>query len=348
MSIKKIRLETFRSYPRATFNFANKANLIVGRNGAGKTNLLEAIYLLASARSFRGKDVDMIRTGSQGYSVEGQTSASRLQVSFSAGKKILKLNQKAAQPDRFVGRLPAVLFEPKSVNIVAGAPEDRRRFLNRLLAAVDSKYLRVLINYRRVVRQRNALLRQRPADLAAQIFGWDIKLVELASYIYSSRQQLLQRLTSGASSMYEDIANSRNIIQLTYSYQSPGDYTESLMKALQANLGRDSALGHTSVGPHRDDVIISFDELLVTSVASRGEQRTLTLALKIMELMYLEEMTKQKPLVLLDDVFSELDGARRRALTGFLEDYQTFITTTDADVVAHNFAQKCNIIPVSK
>lgn len=336
MPLIDVKLENFRSYEKAHYRLGHQTVLIVGLNGSGKTNMLEAIYLLASARSFRGTDKDMVRHGSSWYSVTGKNENQTFQVAFVGGNKTLKLNHKSARPERFVGRLPAILFEPSNINIVSGAPEERRRFLNRLLAAVDAKYLRALINYKRVLRQRNALLRQKPTDIKDQIFGWDIKLVEQAGYIFNSRQQLLKTFNQKISQAYRQISESSRTISLKLMPVAGQDYSHSLLAALQASLSRDLVLGHTTVGPHRDDVVISFDGQPVATEASRGEQRTLTLALKLLELDYLEGIVKQKPLILLDDVFSELDIKRRGYLLSHLQDYQTIITATDLKGISGN------------
>lgn len=329
MALKTLKLTNFRSYKQAEFRFSAGTNLVVGRNGSGKTNLLESVYVLSSARSFRGHDQDMVSYGAEGYLVDGQSGKDRLQVAFSGGKKQLRLNRKIAKPDKFVGRLPAVLFEPASTNIVAGPPEERRRFLNRLLAAIDKRYLRALITYKRIIRQRNALLRQRPPGLRDQLFGWDIKLVEQAGYIYQARHQLLLEFNAKVNEAYQAIAKTSSNITLSATPAGGPNYQEGLLSLLNQNLERDLALGHTTAGPHRDDVFIGFDEQLVTTIASRGEQRTLTLALKLLELEHIEQTTGNRPLVLLDDVFSELDSHRRQHLLERVKGYQTIITATE-------------------
>jgi DNA replication and repair protein RecF len=203
-------------------------------------------------------------------------------------------------------------------------------------------------HYRRVLAQRNALLKKNPRSLREQLFVWNLRLSELGGRIARERHLLTGRFAERINDLYGNLAGQSNEIALTYTTQFPIDsYETAMLHKLEESIDLDVLRGFTAAGPHRDDLQVSMDGHEASETASRGETRTLVLALKIMELQLLEELRGVKPLLLLDDVFSELDGRRRRALTGFVSDYQTFITTTDADVVLHHFANS-TIIPLSK
>jgi DNA replication and repair protein RecF len=199
-----------------------------------------------------------------------------------------------------------------------------------------------------VLTQRNALLKRGSHVAGPQIFVWNLRLSELAGRIVQERQTLLERINGVAGEMYSQLARRDSAVRVEYATSLPIDtYETALLRKLEQNLERDCILGYTTAGPHREDIGIELNGHVLQETASRGETRTIILALKIIELQLLEEARGSAPLLLLDDVFSELDGARRQALTAFLSRYQTFITTTDADVVVQHFMDECTIIPIS-
>jgi len=218
---------------------------------------------------------------------------------------------------------------------VAGPPEGRRKYLDFILCQTDRGYLKTLQAYRRVLRQRNALLEGlEMGALRQQIFAWDVKLAELALEIYQRRQDLLKVLNDALPHLYRDIAGQPIALSLEYLPSVAGpSYGDAFMGALEHNLMRDLGAGFTTIGPHREDFKVHFKNNDITAVASRGETRTVVLALKLAEVVYSEDKTGVKPILLLDDVFSELDRDRRGYLIERLHDHQTIITTTDADAV---------------
>jgi DNA replication and repair protein RecF len=214
----------------------------------------------------------------------------------------------------------------------------RRTFLDDLLEQAVPGYGATRKHYRRVLTHRNVLLKRQPRDLADQLFVWNLRLSELGGKIVKERQQLVARFAARMSDLYTALAAKPHDVTLTYAMQFAGhDYETSLLKKLEASTDVDVQRGFTAYGPHRDDITIAIDGHVASESASRGETRTVVLALKVLELQLLEQIRGMRPLLLLDDVFSELDAQRRQALTTFVADYQTFITTTDADVVAHHF-----------
>ncbi len=337
--IRELELTNFRSYGAARFDLHADVTLVVGPNASGKTNLLEALYVLAVTKSFRAKDRDLVRHQQDHFRVVGRSESLEyaLGVSVADGSLRKRITHDSAPQTLVghVGQLQVTLFEPTDLELVAGPPEGRRRYLDFLLSQTDRGYLKTLQAYRRVLRQRNALLEgSEPGLVRHQIFVWDVKLAELAVEIYRQRRQLLERLNATLPSLYGDIAGVPVAVDLEYMPSLPAHtYEEGFLAALEQNLVRDLGAGFTTIGPHREDFRVHFKNNDITAVASRGEVRTVVLALKLAELDYGEAMTGQRSLLLLDDVFSELDHDRRGYLIERLQGHQTIITTTDADAV---------------
>jgi len=348
MRIESLELTNFRSYETARFELHPDVTLVVGPNASGKTNLLESLYVLASTKSFRAKDRDLVRHGQDHYRVAARADGTEFALGYAMGetseKKITHDGVKRTLVGH-VGQIQVTLFEPTDLELVAGAPEGRRRYLDFLLCQTDRTYLKTLQQYRRVLKQRNALLDGFNMEMIRrQIFAWDVKLAELAVEIFRRRQELLRTLSKTTPLLYGDIAGAAVEVGFEYIPSVPGEYESDFLEALAQNLTRDLAAGFTTIGPHREDFRIHFKNNDITKVASRGETRTLVLAMKLAELGYAEEKTGIRPLLLLDDVFSELDKHRRGYLLNRLEGYQTLVTTTDADAITREFKTAHKII----
>jgi DNA replication and repair protein RecF len=338
MTIRELELTNFRSYDTASFELHPAVTLVVGPNASGKTNLLEALYVLAVTKSFRAKDRDLVRHDADHYRIVGRSEA----VEYALGLSVADGSvQKRVAHDGdsqtlvgHVGQLQVTLFEPTDLELVAGPPEGRRRYLDFLLCQTDRGYLKTLQTYKRVLRQRNALLEGPEVEVRRQIFVWDLKLAELAVEIYRQRQNLLEQLNAALPRLYGDIAGGEVPVELEYLPSvAAGRYEADFLETLSRNLPRDLGAGFTTIGPHREDFKVHFKNNDIMAVASRGEVRTVVLALKLAELDYAQARTSQRPILLLDDVFSELDRDRRGYLLERLAGHQTIITTTDADAV---------------
>ena len=351
--IHSIRLQNYRSYADASFEFEGGVNIIVGPNASGKTNLIEAIGVALRGKSFRGVDAELMMHGLEW---------SRLDAHVSEQQRTIKLQKHSEKYDKTIvidkhdyrrlsiqKRYPFVLFEPNDLRLLHGAPERRREFMDDIIENLIATYGATRREYRRTLAQRNAYLKQYyKRSNHDDLFVWDIRLSELGSKIAKQRYDLIAKLAPKLQSTYQEIASSDKKIELIYdSMFSVDSYHDSMLRRLRSSLERDIERGFTATGPHRDDMAVLFDGVPAKQVASRGETRTVVLALKIIEMQLLDEALQKKPLLLLDDVFSELDGARRKHLTEYLKDYQTFITTTDADIVVQHFMKKCHIIPLS-
>jgi DNA replication and repair protein RecF len=239
------------------------------------------------------------------------------------------------------------MFEPNHLQLLHGSPDGRRNYLDDLLEQLRPGFGQIRRNYRRVLAQRNALLKQGHTRAASQMFAWDVRLSELAGTIVRARTELVDRISGRLPDLYAQLSQADRTVEARYDAQFDTEgYETKLLHKLEQSLERDLLRGFTGSGPHREDFHITYDGHEAAEAASRGETRTAILALKIIELETLEASSDKKPLLLLDDVFSELDGHRRKLLTGYVEKYQSFITTTDADIVVQNFTETCNIIPL--
>lgn len=352
--LSDVQLQHYRSYADDSFELGSGVNIIVGPNASGKTNLLEAILMVCAGTSYRAPDQELIAFQKPWAKITAHTEANQ--------ERVVKLQREDTKPSKkfmIDGReqrtlplnraIPITLFEPDHLQILSGPPELRRNYIDNLIEQTKAGYKKLRQEYGRIVRQRNALLRQEYGVAQDQLFAWNIRLSEVGSRIVQARADTIKQLNQHVAEVYSKIADTITPITLTY---DPGSHVDSyatyLLKKLESRTEFDRQRGFTSCGPHRDDLGISIGGQRAQTAASRGEARTLLLTLKILELQLLEKVWGDKPILLLDDVFSELDGTRRRALTDFLKDHQAFITTTDADVVVQHFMDRCTIIPISK
>ena len=348
--IADLRLQSFRSYSDESFEFSPSVNIIVGPNASGKTNLLEALLVLAHGGSYRAKDNELIRFDKPWARLDAHL--------LNGSERIVKLVQEPpgksydidGKPYKRLSlphTLPVVLFEPNHLQLLSGAPDGRRNYLDDLLEQTVTGYGTLRRQYRRTLAQRNSLLKQNPHN-RQQLFPWDVRLSELAGQIVRYRAEIVESMNAKLPKLYRDLSHTKTKVSLSYEARWPAEsYETNLLKKLEASIETDALRGFTSAGPHREDLAVKFDGHPAQESASRGEARTLVLGLKILELEIIQAARSATPLLLLDDVFSELDGARRKALTNYLQDYQTFITTTDADVVIQNFTETTHIIPLS-
>jgi DNA replication and repair protein RecF len=348
--ISDIRLQHFRSYQDAAFEFSESVNIIVGPNASGKTNLVEALLLLARGASYRAADLDLIAFDEPWARIDAHTDQhDRVLKLLREGKdkKLFEIDGKVFRRLSRGNMLPLVLFEPNHLTLLSGSPEHRRVYLDDLLEQTQSSYGQVRRAYKRTLAQRNSLLKLGLSKASAQIFPWNIRLSELAGQIVRARTELTHTIADQLPDLYTELSHSPKQVTIEYlpMFDAAG-YETQMLKKLESSMELDVLRGFTATGPHREDFELTYDGWHAADIASRGETRTAVLALKILELSILEGASDVKPLLLLDDVFSELDGSRRKLLTSYVEKYQSFITTTDADIVIQNFTETCNIIPL--
>lgn len=351
MVFTDIRLQNYRSYKDASFDLDGGVTIIVGPNAAGKSNLVEALLLAANTTSYRGK-AGLLRHGAPWARLDVHTAANTTRTikinTDENGKTRLEYvtNEKTYKRLPFQQRQPAVLFEPNNLLLMHGEPQARREYLDTLSSQLEDSYAGVMSRYKRTLAQRNALLKAPYLD-KKQLFVWDLRLSELADNIVRQRTSLIDLINQRLSDAYSQISGKKSSLVATYKpIVTGGNYSAGMMKKLEKDLEFDLARGFTGTGPHREDFLITLNQKPIEVTASRGETRTLLLTLKIIEMELLEQKTAAKPLLLLDDVFSELDNSRRQALTKYLQKYQTIITTTDADIITKNFSQAAQLISI--
>lgn len=346
-----IRLQHFRSYNDASFEIDEGVNIIVGPNASGKTNLLEAILMTCLGASYRAKEADLVRFEQPWARIDARTPTGTRTIKLIADTSVVK--KEFVIDDQPLKRLllpktvPVVLFEPNHLQLLTGSPDLRREYLDNLLEQLIPGFATVRRQYKRTLAQRNRLLKQGQLQTDSQLFAWNIRLSQLGAEIANHRMQLVGELNKSIQKLYRELSHTKAKVTIAYSTNCAQDqYSSDMLHKLEAHTAADFERGFTTYGPHRDDIVITLNGHLIQEAASRGETRTMLLALKILEMQLIEQNRNQKPILLLDDVFSELDGARRRALTEVLKGYQTFITTTDADVVVEHFLGSCHVIPL--
>ena len=351
--ITDLHLQYFRSFNDESFELSPGINIIVGPNASGKTNLLEAILVLARGSSYRVRDSELVQFNRPWARLDGHSESSKQRtvkiIREPEPGKLYELDGQGFKRLSLARSLPAVLFEPSHLRLFSGGPERRRDYLDDLLEQTVAGYGTVRRQYKRALAQRNKLLKQTAYVSQTQLFPWNVRLSQLAGQVARARSELADSINADITALYKRLSGTKTKVAVTYANRWPIDSYEShLLKKLETSQTDDQLRGFTSHGPHREDLLVTFDGHLAQETASRGELRTAVLALKVIELELIKVARDgQSPLLLLDDVFSELDGKRRHALTDYLAPYQTFITTTDADLVLQHFAQSTNIIPLN-
>ena len=334
MKIKKLNLTNFRNWEGKSFSFLDKV-LIYGPNARGKTNILEAIYLAATTRSFRGRDAEIINENKDFMKVDvvfEKDTEIDIGIIFKNSEKKEKdfkiMGRKRPAID-FVGEFSAIVFSPDDINLISGTPADKRRYLSYTIGQKDRGYLYDLLNYKKILRQRNELLRRGDRGMInEEIDIWDKSISDYGQRIIEKRKDLEVFINERLNGYYQRLSGDNKLTEFIY---QPSTKDQGLLKFLKENREKDIFEKTTTVGPHRDSWEVLVDNNVAEGYASRGEYRTLILALKLCERDYFISRDGIAPVVLLDDVFSELDEDRRKYLVEAFSDSQLIITTTDLD-----------------
>lgn len=348
---RSLRLQQFRSYTDFTTEFSGGVTIIIGPNGSGKTNLLEALYVLSTGSSFRVADRDMVQRGHEWFRLDSYWNDQERSLTYQlhGDKADKQYNLDGIKRARLTHnyRIPVVLFEPDHLRLLSGSPAARRDYLDSLLTRLHPDFSWLKHQFERALSQRNTVLKRRlsAAQLDDYLFVWDIKLSELAAQIIERRLALLHVFADKLSEVYSRIAQVKSLVVVDYIASVPAQpYQEAMVNALHVCRKDDAERGFTTIGPHRDDFSLKLNGSYASVAASRGEVRSLLLALKIIELEMLAQKSATRPFLLLDDVFSELDASRRRSLAELARTHQTFITTTDADATVKHFLVDYQVI----
>lgn len=329
MHLRTLHLKRFRSYEDSAFEFSDGVNMVVGPNGTGKTNLLEAIYVAMRGVSFRVADKDLPKYESDWFRIDAefdaQTRSIRYQQPDSPSKQVV-INDGARKRFTRTLRLPVVLFEPDMLRSLSGSPARRRRLLDELVSQWFDDGATTLRRYERVLLQRNNILKdayQLPQDkLEDQLFAWDMSFAELADKIEAYRREVMTRLNRSLADIYNQIAKKSHTVEARYHGASHPD-KQHILHALRQHRRLDVARGYTTIGPHRSDFSLHLDGQPADITASRGEQRSLVLAIKQIEATELAIFHETAPILLLDDITGELDPQRVKSLLELVKPYQT-------------------------
>lgn len=340
MKIHSLRLIQFRNYEDRKFVFEEPITVFYGSNGKGKTNILEGLYVGTVGRSHRASDDrDMIRFYAEEASIhiafERQEVPQDLKIKIPRqGKKSITLNENKITQKELVGTLNTVFFGPEDMDLIKGAPKERRHFLDMELSQTSPFYYQQLMLYTRAVQQRNRMLKEYAGRTLPSLEEWDIQIAKTASFLTKFRLKSLEKMNLLASLMHRRLTDGKENLRLhyeqPYGLQSLVTEEKEFYELLKQRLEQDRRRMTTSVGPHRDDILFISDQGDLKRFGSQGQQRTAILAVKLSELEFIKSEVGEYPILLLDDVFSELDELRRKQLLAFIHRrVQTFITTTD-------------------
>ncbi len=345
--IQKIRLQNIRCFGDDVFEFGPGTNLVIGQNGSGKTTILEAIGFFAFGGFISVKsDFLAVSHAQEVGRIEVFTDSKNASVAISGLQRISKIAQNKVKNSQLIGFKKAVLFNPQTVEIVSASPAARRKEMDIVIAQKDSAFVTTLLEYRKVLKNRNSLLKMvAHAQTSSDALDfWDEKLDELSRRIYEARTIFIDYQNERIGDVYAKLSLRKGKSKIVY---KPSCDYDRYAEALVSSRDYDIVSGSTSVGPHRDDFGVLFDGYDIRNHASRGEQRLAALAIKNIQIDYLSE-NSHKPALLLDDVFSELDHKRRESLIENIDpDCQIFISATDKAIIPAELFSGANLIDLS-
>lgn len=342
MIIKSIELSDYRNYDELSLDFSPGTTILFGDNAQGKTNILEAIYVSATTKSHKGsKDKEIIHFDKEEAHIRTYLEKDNLETKIDLHlrknkSKVLVIDgQKAKKATDLIGKCNVVFFSPEDLGIIKNGPSERRRFVDMELCQLDNFYLYNLSNYNKIVEQRNTLLKDMyfNPQLKDTLSIWDMQLVSYGSKIIERRKLFVEQLNEIIESIHLSLSGGKEHIKITY---EPDVEIEEFEQRLSASQERDVKSKMTTVGPHRDDFCFSIDGIDIRKYGSQGQQRTAALSLKLSEIELVKKITKDTPILLLDDVLSELDSNRQNYLLNHIGNIQTIITCTGLEEFVNN------------
>ncbi|MCX4254452.1 MAG: DNA replication/repair protein RecF [Bacilli bacterium] len=354
MEITSLKLLNFRNYESLEIKFSNKTNIIYGLNGMGKTNLVEAIYILGFTKTFRlGSEDVVIKKGKNIAKIEGLIKDNifnnyKLIIS-DTGKRIKIDNNKIAKVSDYITKVNIILFSPDDLKIIKDTPMTRRRLLNIEISGINSTYLNYLTNYNKILKQRNSYLKALNKKNIYQNDFLDIltaQLVDLGLKIVSIREEFINNINSYISDIYYKITQ-KGHLSINYKSEYKGKKKEQLLNMYAKNISREIILGKTLFGPQHDDIEFIIDKEIVKEYSSVGEQKNSVIAFKLAEIKNIDSVLNKKPILILDDLFSELDKVKINNILNLIDsELQIFITTTEIDNVNSDLLETAKIFKV--
>lgn len=354
MIVKKLELKDFRNYENLSLDFSEGVNILYGDNAQGKTNILESIYVAATTKSQKGsKDKEMIRIGTEESHI--RMYLERDKIEHKIDLHLRKGKKKSAAIDgieihkssELFGLLHVISFSPEDLSIIKDGPVCRRKLIDMELCQLDKIYMYHLSNYNKVLDQRNALLKQlkENAKLEETLSVWDEQLISYGEKIVEARDKFITELGSIVRPVHEKLSLGKENLSICY---EPNVTKENFRKELLENRMKDFYTKTTNVGPHRDDISFYFDNLDIRKFGSQGQQRTSALSLKLAEIELVKKKIKEDPVLLLDDVLSELDRNRQKQLLDSIQEIQTIITCTGLEEFVKERSNSNHIYQVVK
>lgn len=354
MFIKRLQMLNYRNYNVLDISLGPHVNVFMGDNAQGKTNILEGIYYCAFARSHRtSKDRELINWNSDNallsVTVGRERLDKRIDISIlKDGKKAIQINKiKIKKIGELFGNFNVVMFSPEDLKIIKDSPGVRRKFIDMELCQLNPKYYYNLVQYNKVLNERNSILRNK--NINKDILDvYDMQLVEFGYYIIIDRLEYIKKLNKYSTKIHSDITSGKEKIEFKYisTIKDLENIKENFYSLLEKNRSRDCERGITSIGPHRDDFTVLINDIDTKSYGSQGQQRTAVLTIKFSSLKIIKELTGEHPVLLLDDVLSELDFSRKRYILSTIGDIQTIITCTGIEDLYEYLDDKSKVFKV--
>lgn len=343
MKIKSINITNFRNYTNQVVNFDSGLNVIIGKNAQGKTNLLESIFICAIGRSPRTtKDKDLIKWESTyakiSLNIEKKLGNKDIDIYlFNNQNKAIKIDKIGIKRiGQLMGNFNAIYFSPDELKLIKESPDERRKFMDIDLCQFDKNYFYTLSNYNQILQQRNKLLKTTNEKVLKDTISiWNDQLATNGAKLIMARLQLVENLKSKVYDIHKFLTNDKEEMHISYqgyTAETENDLKLLLLKKYDENIDKDIKLGFTTVGPHRDDIKIESNGIDLRSFGSQGQQRTAALSLKLAELSVFKDNIGEYPVLLLDDVLSELDNDRQTKLLEFVKPIQTILTCTEFNI----------------
>lgn len=352
MYIKNLELLNYRNYEKLNIEFNKSINLILGKNAQGKTNLIEAIYLSAFGKSFRtNKDSELITFAKDRAKVMVEAIKEdeeiKLELFYDRDfKREIKINGvKLKKASEILDNIYVIVFSPEDLKLVKEEPEKRRKFIDRELCLLKPSYYNNLTNYKKILAQRNAYLKER--DIDKEVLDiWDVQLAKYGRQLIDQRDEFIEKINGISKEIHSNITNKKEDLEVIYNPNIKLD--ENFYVVLKENIENDIRQRTTTRGPHKDDMLFFINKINARSFGSQGQQRTCALSLKLAEINLIKEETDEDAILLLDDVMSELDEERQEFLLKSLSKTQMFITTTELSDVLLNKFKEASIFDVEE
>lgn len=356
MLIKYLQLMNYRNYKELSIELGKNVNVFMGDNAQGKTNILEAIYYCGFARSHRtNRDRELVNWNENKALINLYVKRERIDKKisiaiFKDGKKAINVNSiKINKISELIGAFNVVMFSPEDLKIVKESPGIRRKFIDMELSQLNNKYYYSLVQYNKVLNERNSVLKTKKLD-EYMLDIYDAQLGSFAKYIIQERLKYIEFLNKHGKQIHKDITSGKESIEFKYhtSIKLKDSIEEDIISALKANRKRDMEKGLTSIGPHRDDILIYINGIDAKSFGSQGQQRTSVLTIKFASLRIIKEQTGEYPVLLLDDVLSELDFSRKKYILSSIQDIQTVITCTGIEDINEYLDENSKVFRVKE